>query len=114
MRGKDLPKWRAAPDDALESMHIYPINGAEHRSRSGDSAFSFRDANLRRGDRRRGPDPSRNPRTIAEELLAGAAPLVAGGTYLNMIVDEGEDMVKAPYRGQLRAAREGQSHLRPD
>ena len=51
---------------------------------------------------------------MAEELLAGAAPLVAGGTYLNMIVDEGEDMVKAPYRGQLRAAREGQSHLRPD
>ena len=66
----------------------------------GDTAFSFRDANFAEVIVGVDPDPANNPRLMqwAKRLLVALHPLSAGGGYVNMMMDEGEDNVKAAYR----------------
>lgn len=82
------------------TMHLYPINGAAHRAAATDTAWSFRDANFAQVIVGVDPDPANNPRLIAWARAYAAAlrPLSAGGGYINMMMDEGEDTVKAAYR----------------
>jgi FAD/FMN-containing dehydrogenase len=82
------------------TMHIYPINGAAGRVGKNDTAFSFRDANFAQVIVGVDPDPSNNQRMIAwaRDYWTALHPYSAGGSYINMIMDEGEDMVKAAYR----------------
>jgi FAD/FMN-containing dehydrogenase len=82
------------------TAHIYPINGAAHRAAEGDTAFSFRDANFAEVIVGVDPDPANNPKTTdwARNYWLALHPHSAGGAYVNMIMDEGEDTVKAAYR----------------
>jgi FAD/FMN-containing dehydrogenase len=82
------------------TMHIYPINGAAHRVGSGDTAFSYRDATFSEVIVAVDPDPSNNERMIqwARDYWTALHPYSAGGGYINMMMDEGEDNVKASYR----------------
>ena len=93
-------KYAAQLPTPQSTMHLYPINGAPHRVGKTDTAFSYRDANW--GEVMVGvdPDPANNERMTAwtkaywEELH----PHSAGGAYVNMMMDEGQDRVKAAYR----------------
>ena len=91
--GAQLPTFHS-------TMHIYPINGAAHRAASGDTAFSFRDANFAQVIVGVDPDPANNPKMIewAKNYWLALHPHSAGGAYVNMIMDEGEDYVKSAYR----------------
>jgi FAD/FMN-containing dehydrogenase len=82
------------------TMHIYPINGAAGRVGKNDTAFSFRDANFAEVIVGVDPDPANNQRMItwARDYWTALHPYSAGGSYVNMIMDEGADMVKAAYR----------------
>jgi FAD/FMN-containing dehydrogenase len=82
------------------TMHIYPINGAAHRAGKGDTAFSFREANFAEVIVGVDPDPANNPRLIqwAKDYWLALHPFSSGGGYINMMMDEGEDNVKAAYR----------------
>lgn len=84
----------------LSSMHLYPINGATHRLSTRDTAFSFRDANFAEVIIAVDPDPANNSRMIAwaREYWAALHAYSAGGAYVNMIMNEGQDMVKGAYR----------------
>jgi FAD/FMN-containing dehydrogenase len=81
-------------------MHLYPINGAAHRVAKGDTAWSFRDANFAEVIVGVDPDPANNTGLIkwARDYWSALHPLSAGGGYVNMMMDEGEDNVKAAYR----------------
>jgi hypothetical protein len=81
-------------------MHLYPINGAAHRIAKGDTAWSFRDANFAEVIVGVDPDRAHNPRLMAwaRDYWSALHPLSAGGGYVNMMMDEGEDNVKAAYR----------------
>jgi FAD/FMN-containing dehydrogenase len=85
----------------FSTMHIYPINGAAHRPSSTETAFSFRDANFAEVIVGVDPDPANNERMIqwARDYWSALHPHSAGGAYINMIMDEGEELVKASYRG---------------
>jgi hypothetical protein len=112
--------WRAdfvseIPDEAVEihqrfgsklptpqsTMHMYPIDGAAHDVDSADTAWAYRDAQFGSVFAGVDPDPANAPaisdwsRSYQEALH----PHSAGGAYLNMIMDEGEDRVRASYRG---------------
>ncbi len=91
--GAELPTMHS-------TMHIYPINGAAHRVGAQDTAFSYRDANFAEVIVGVDPDPANNERMIAwaREYWSALHPYSAGGGYINMIMDEGEDTVKAAYR----------------
>ncbi len=82
------------------TMHLYPINGAAHRAGKGDTAWSFRDANFSEVIVGVDPDPAMSPRLTewARDYWTALHPLSAGGGYVNMMMDEGEDNVKAAYR----------------
>jgi FAD/FMN-containing dehydrogenase len=82
------------------TMHIYPINGAAHRAGAQDTAFSYRDANFAEVIVGVDPDPANNERMIAwaRDYWMALHPHSAGGAYINMIMDEGEDTIKSAYR----------------
>jgi hypothetical protein len=82
------------------TMHLYPINGAAHRVGQKDTAWSYRHANFAQVIVGVDPDPANNPQTIAwsKEYWRKMHSHSAGGAYVNMMMDEGQDRVKAAYR----------------
>jgi FAD/FMN-containing dehydrogenase len=84
----------------LSTMHLYPINGAVHRVGTNETAFSYRDANFAGVMVGVDPDPANNERMIqwAKDYWMALHPYSAGGGYINMMMDEGTDNVKAAYR----------------
>ena len=83
----------------LSLMHLYPINGAVHRVGKGDTAFSYRDclgAGVIVGI---DPDP-KNKATITnwtKDYFDALHPYSAGGAYVNFMMEEGQDRVKASF-----------------
>ena len=82
------------------TMHLYPINGAAHRVGKNDTAWSFRDARFAQVIVGVDPDPTNNAPMIqwAQDYWTALHPHSAGGAYVNMMMEEGEDRVKAAYR----------------
>lgn len=83
------------------SMHLYPINGAAHRVGKNDTPWSYRDATWAQVIVGVDPDPANKDRisTWAKEYWDAVHPYSAGGVYVNFMMDEGEDRVKASYKG---------------
>lgn len=89
---------------ALTTMHIYPINGAVHNLGKKDTAFSFREANFAEVIVAITDDSSQNKEMIAwaKDYWNALHPYSAGGGYINMIMDEGNENVKAAYRDNYK------------
>ncbi|MFI5272186.1 MAG: FAD-binding oxidoreductase [Ktedonobacterales bacterium] len=85
----------------LSQMHIYPVNGAVHDVADSDTAFSYREANFAEVIVGVDPDPANNERMIewARNYWLALHPYSAGGGYINMIMDEGQEQVRNAYRG---------------
>jgi hypothetical protein len=84
----------------VSTMHLYPINGAAGRVGKTDTAFSYRDANWAQVMVGVDPDPA-NAVRIRDWTIAyweALHPYSAGGAYVNMMMDEGVDRVRAAYR----------------
>ena len=84
----------------LSTMHLYPINGAASRVSKQDTAWSYRDSTWAQVIVGVDPDPG-NREKITEWAKAYWKDLhtySAGGAYINMIMDEGQERVKAAYR----------------
>jgi FAD/FMN-containing dehydrogenase len=84
----------------LSTMHLYPIDGAVHRVADDETAFSHRDANWSAVFYGVDPDPA-NAEVITEwtkEYWAALHPYSAGGAYVNFMMDEGQERIKATYR----------------
>jgi FAD/FMN-containing dehydrogenase len=84
----------------LSQAHIYPINGAAHRVGKNDTAFSYRDANFAFVVAGVDPEPSNNQAITAwcKEYFDALHPYSAGGAYVNFMMEEGQDRVKASFR----------------
>jgi FAD/FMN-containing dehydrogenase len=111
--------WRAdfvneIPDEAAEiharfaaemptmksTMHMYPIDGAAHDVAPSDTAWSYRDANWGSVFAGVDPDPA-NVDAIRQwsiDYFEALHPYSAGGAYVNMMMDEGQERVRAAYR----------------
>jgi hypothetical protein len=91
--GSELPSM-------FSTMHIYPINGAAQKVSNQDTAWAYRDANFAQVIVGVDPDPNSNERlkTWTKDYWEALHPFSAGGAYVNMIMDEGEERVKAAYR----------------
>jgi FAD/FMN-containing dehydrogenase len=111
--------WRAdfvreIPDAAVErhafhgaalptmksTMHLYPVDGAAHDVGSADTAWSYRDATFATVYGGVDPDPA-NADVIRDwcvDYYDALHPYSAGGAYVNMMMDEGPDRVRASYR----------------
>jgi hypothetical protein len=99
--GAAMPTWQS-------SMHLYPIDGAAHDVDSADTAWSYRDAKFASVFVGVDPDPA-NAGLVRDwtiDYFEALHPYSAGGAYVNMMMDEGQERVRASYRGNYdRLAR---------
>jgi FAD/FMN-containing dehydrogenase len=81
-------------------MHLYPIDGAVQRVGSGETAFSYRDATWSMVIAGVDPDPANADllREWADSYWEALHPHSMGGAYVNFMMDEGEERVRATYR----------------
>ncbi|MDQ6626989.1 MAG: FAD-binding oxidoreductase [Pseudomonadota bacterium] len=83
------------------TMHLYPIDGAAHRVKAGDTAFSYREANWASVFAGVSGNAADVPAISAwsKDYWNALHPHSSGGAYVNMMMDdEGEDRIRASYR----------------
>jgi hypothetical protein len=90
--GNLLPTWQSG-------MHLYPINGAASRVKSTDTAWNYRDATFAMVIVGVDPDPANKDKITnwTKQYYEKLHPFSMGGAYVNFMMDEGEDRVKASY-----------------
>ena len=98
------------------TMHLYPIDGAAARVPADATAFPYRDggwiANIVGVD----PDPA-NADAITQwtrDYWADLHAMSAGGTYVNFMMDEGEDRVRAAYGGNYERLAQVKGRYDPE
>jgi FAD/FMN-containing dehydrogenase len=90
--GESMPTWKC-------TMHLYPIDGAAQRVGPTDTPWAYRHANW--GSVMAGVDP--DPANVdaigawSRGYHDALHPYSAGGAYVNMMMEEGQDRVEASY-----------------
>ncbi len=84
----------------LSQVHMYPIDGAAHRPAAKDTAFSYRDANFALVIVGVDPKPENAPMITqwCKDYFDAVHPFSSGGAYVNFMMDEGQERVKASFR----------------
>ena len=92
--GSLLPTWQS-------TMHLYPVNGKVNRVGEADTAFAYRDAVWSGVIVGVDPDPANGKKITdwARSYYDALHQFGAGGAYLNFMMEEGEDRIRATYRG---------------
>ncbi|MDO8615517.1 MAG: FAD-binding oxidoreductase [Dehalococcoidia bacterium] len=91
--GPDIPTVNSA-------VHFYPVSGAAGRVGKNDTPWSYRDAQFALVIAAVYPDPADSQKNIqwVRDYWEAAHPYSAGGAYVNFMMDEGEDRIRASYR----------------
>lgn len=91
---EELPTMHSA-------MHLYPIDGAVNAVPEEATAFAYRDVTFSQVIVGVDPDPAKADaiRRWTVDYWDATHPHSAGGAYVNFMMDEGEERVKATYRG---------------
>ena len=86
---------------AHSTMHLYPIDGAVRRVGAEETAWGYRDATWSMIIGGVDPDPvNRNKITQwARDYWQALHPHSGGGAYINFMMEEGEDRIRASYGG---------------
>jgi FAD/FMN-containing dehydrogenase len=90
--GAEMPTMKS-------TMHMYPIDGAAHDVDASDTAWAYRDARWNTVFAGVDPDPA-NVAAIRDwsvNYQEALHPYSAGGAYVNMMMDEGRERVRASY-----------------
>ena len=105
----EMPTWQS-------TMHLYPIDGAAHDVASTDTAWSYRDATWATVYAGVDPDPANVGaiRDWAVDYSDTLHPYSAGGAYVNMMMDEGQERVRASYRDNYARLAEIKATYDPD
>jgi FAD/FMN-containing dehydrogenase len=92
-------KYAATLPTLQSTMHLYPINGAAGRVKRGATAWWHRDANWTEVIVGVDPDPAKKEEISAwaKEYWSALHPYSAGGAYINFMMDEGEERIRATY-----------------
>ena len=90
--GMELPTMHS-------TMHLYPIDGAASKIDNKETAWSFRNAKY--AEVIVGVDPDSNKKDAitnwAKEYWNELHPHSAGGAYINFMMQEGDERIKATY-----------------
>lgn len=100
----------------LSQMHLYPISGAAARLSKDDTPWAYRDAKYAGVIVGVDADPA-NAHTISQwckEYWEATHPYSSGGAYLNFIMDEGQDRIKACYKHNYDRLKKIKSKYDPD
>ena len=107
--GPEMPTWKC-------TMHLYPIDGAAHDVGAADTAWSYRDATYGAVFAGVDPDPANVDaiRRWSVDYQEALHPYSAGGAYVNMMMDEGQERVRASYRDNYDRLAEIKAKYDPD
>ena len=107
--GADMPTLKS-------TMHLYPVDGAAHDVASSDTAWSYREARWGAVFAGVDPDPANvEPiRRWTVDYFEALHPYSAGGAYVNMMMDEGQERVRASYRDNYDRLARIKSSYDPD
>ena len=85
----------------LSQMHLYPVSGAAGRVANDETAWAYRDAKYAGVIVGVDPDPANAEKITGwcKDYWEGLHPYSCGGAYLNFIMNEGQDRIKASYKG---------------
>lgn len=121
---KDIPdeavrihaRFAAELPTPKSTMHIYPIDGAAHDIGESDTAWSYRDATWGAVFAGVDPDPANveKIRRWSIDYQEALHPYSAGGAYVNMMMDEGQERVRASYRGNYERLARVKCEYDPD
>lgn len=92
-------KYASQVPTTLSTMHLYPIDGAVQRVGANETAWAYRDVKWSRVIGGIDPDPANNERMSewAKNYWEELYPYSAGGDYINFMMDEGENRIRASY-----------------
>ena len=107
--GAEMPTMKS-------TMHMYPIDGAAHDVAMTETAWAYRDATWGSVFAGVDPDPSNvdSIRGWSVDYFEELHPYSAGGAYVNMMMDEGEERIRASYRGNYDRLAEIKAIYDPD
>lgn len=98
------------------AMHLYPIDGAVHRVGQTETVWSYRDVNFSQVIVGVDPDPANDPalRRFTADYWEATHPHSAGGAYINFMMDEGQERVRATYGPNYRRLTEIKAEFDPE
>jgi len=109
-------KYGAQLPNGLSGMHLYPIDGAASRVPADATAFAYRDGGWAGVIVGVDPDPG-NAGLItrwAQDYWQELHPTSAGGAYINFMMAEGDDRIRASYRGNYDRLAQVKRRYDPD
>jgi FAD/FMN-containing dehydrogenase len=109
-------KYGAQLPTGHSTMHMYPIDGAASRVASGATAFAYREGGWAGVIVGVDPDPANAERISAwaRQYWEELHPTSAGGAYVNFMMEEGADRVRASYRGNYERLTRIKERYDPD
>ena len=86
------------------TMHLYPINGAVRRVKKSATPWWHRDATWSQVIVGVDPNPANKDKVSkwAKEYWSALHPYSTGGAYINFMMEEGEDRIRATYGSNYR------------
>jgi FAD/FMN-containing dehydrogenase len=109
-------KYGARLPTGHSTMHMYPIDGAAARVPDDATAFAYRDGGWAGVIVGVDPDPA-NAALITDwtrQYWQDLHPTSAGGAYINFMMDEGLDRVRASYLGNYDRLAQVKARYDPD
>jgi FAD/FMN-containing dehydrogenase len=109
-------KYGAQLPTGHSTMHLYPIDGASSRVPADATAFVHRDGGWAGVIVGVDPDPA-NAGAItrwARDYWAELHPTSTGSAYVNFLMEEGQDRVRASYRGNYDRLAQVKKRYDPD
>ena len=107
--GPEMPSMQS-------TMHLYPIDGAAHEVSNTDTPWAYRDAKWGSVFAGVDPDPANAGaiRSWSVDYFDALHPYSAGGAYVNMMMDEGQERVRASYGGNYERLAKIKAEYDPD
>jgi FAD/FMN-containing dehydrogenase len=83
----------------LSTMHLYPVNGAASKIDANATAWNYRNSTWAMVIAGIDPDPGNRDKIVnwAKDYWNALHPYSAGGAYINFMMEEGEERIKATY-----------------
>ncbi|WP_206017945.1 FAD-binding oxidoreductase [Rhodohalobacter barkolensis] len=100
----------------LSTMHLYPVDGAAHEVGSDETAWNKRDAQWSMVIVGVDPDPENTDKikTWARDYWKAVHPHTLGGSYINFMMEEGQDRVEASYGDNYKRLQKVKAKYDPD
>ena len=106
--GKKLPTWKS-------TMHLYPSDGAAARVAADATPWAYRDAKWTGVFAGVDPDPANADaiRAWTVDYFEALHPYSMGGSYVNFMMEEGQERVQATYGPNYARLAVDQGEVRP-